>query len=262
MTDGITIDSTTGQITEPLTEQDCIIDQFSRYAREAGVRLRDLFREMERLPMLGWTELSDRKRSGILDDWEQAKKEGWNKTNWQKHQRLYTVVMEIRRILKLATMPTLTDKQVNREATGGKSQMPSWVLPPDTPPAWVSFLESQHPGIVSSTGSIPFGQRFVQIRLTEWPTCLTCENLAIVTPEGGWCEFCSEPVEPSNRVYDIWDHRIADEYGMYPEEWTIGQPSAQWAQAIPERMMIYGLEVTVWEITAEMEELESAETDD
>jgi len=224
------IDNETGEIvtlTEGLLEtpEQAIRDQFNRYSREAGIKLRDLFRETDSL------------------------QEG--------EPRLEENVQEVRRILNLATDNRLDDKQVNRQATGGKSLMPSWVLPEDTPPAWAAFLSTQFPDVVSDTGSLGMGQRYVQVRWIKWPKCKDCEypmRITITSPE---CFGCRDERVDGRKYVSIWATRIANENGRYPEEWTgCDKPTGWIANIAPEYMDIHGLKVSVWEITVSLEELD------
>jgi hypothetical protein len=225
------IDNETGEIVAdvtqglPPTPEEMIRDKFTRYSREAGVRLRDLLRTPE--------------------------DEG--------------AVQEVRRILHLATDSTLDDKQVNRQATGGKSLMPAWVLPEGTPPAWASFLESQFPEAVSGTGSLGMGQRYVQVRSIVWPGCKHCGELLAIDPDYltciyDGCKCCLKPATVDGRIHGtLWATRVADEHGRYPMEWTLGAKPTEWIEGIaPETMDIHGLKVSVWEITVRLEELDAA----
>ena len=225
------IDNNTGEIVAeetqglPATAEEAIRDKFNRYSREAGVRLRDLLREADSRPQDG------------LDE----------------------VVQEVRRILNLATDSALDDRQVNRQATGGKSLMPAWILPGNTPPAWAAFLESQFPDAVSSTGSLGLGQRYVQVRLIVWPKCPVCkkDDDVAIFPEGPMCVTCGTQKMDGRLHFSIWSTRVADEYGRYPLEWAEGPKPTEWIEGIaPEAMDIHGLKVSVWEVTVKLEELD------
>jgi hypothetical protein len=220
---GETVDVTEGL---PETAEKAVRDQFNRYSREAGVRLRDLFREVDSLP----------------PDDSQAQ------------------VQEIRRILNLATDSTLDDKQVNRQATGGKSLMPAWVLPEDTPPAWAAFLANQFPDAVSGTGSLGMGQRYVQVRWIKWPKCPICQkekDSVGIFSEGPICVTCGTMRMDGRLHFSTWATRVADEHGRYPPEWTEGPKPAEWVEGIaPEYMDIHGLKVSVWEVAVKLEELD------
>jgi len=228
------VDHETGEIVEvkeglPETPEKAIRDQFNRFAREAGVRLRDLFREVDLLPRRG--------------------------------PRFEESMQEIRRILNLATDTKLDDKQVNRQATGGKSLMPAWVLPEDTPPAWANFLASQFPDVVSDTGSLGMGRRYVQVRLIIWPKCSRCggtdDEMQISLYYGPTCPGCGNSKVDGRYHYNVWEIRVADENGQYPEEWTECDKPTEWIENIaPEYMDIHGLKVSVWEITVPLEELD------
>jgi len=173
--------------------------------------------------------------------------------------RLEETTQEIRRILHLATDSQLDDKQVNRQATGGKSLMPNWVLPEDTPPAWAAFLSSQFPDVVSDTGSLGMGQRYVQIRWIKWPKCKECDGLyeMVATSSGPWCGNCENTDVDGRYHFSIWTTRVADEHGRYPEEWTEGEKPTAWIEGkAPEYMDIHGLKVSVWEVAVKLEELD------
>lgn len=173
-----------------------------------------------------------------------------------------TDVQEIQRVLGLATDPELDDKQVNRQATGGKSLMPSLVLPEDFPPAWTAYLTSQFPDVVSSTGSLGMGQRYVQVRWIKWPKH-NCGDGMVITSSGPWCVQCWNDPEAESDIdvdgrlhFSIWSMRIADERGRYPTEWAECDKPTEWIEGIaPEYMDIHGLKVSVWEITVPLEEL-------
>jgi len=224
------VDHETGEIVEvaeglPETPEKAITEQFNRYSREAGIRLRDLFREADHL--------------------------------CPAEQPFAEKAEEIRRILHLATDSQLDDKQVNRQATGGKSLMPSWVLPEDTPPAWAAFLSTQFPDVVSDTGSLGMGQRYVQVRWIKWPTCPKCGNWMVVSYEYPYCVRCLNDKVDGRYHNSIWATRVADENGRYPEEWTGCDKPTEWiANIAPEYMDIHGLKVSVWEITVSLEELD------
>ena len=234
------VDHDTGEITDsteglPETAEKAIRDQFNRYSREAGIRLRDLFRETDSL------------------------QEG--------ESRLAETAQEIRRILHLATSD-LDDRQVNRQATGGKSLMPSWVLPEDTPPAWAAFLSSQFPDVVSDTGSLGMGQRYVQVRWIKWPKCTRCNpdwnQVLSIAPEThvslGVCKCleCGSERLDGRSYISIWATRVADEYGRYPEEWEQCDKPTEWiANIAPEYMDIHGLKVSVWEVAVKLEDLDA-----
>jgi hypothetical protein len=224
------VDNETGEVvidvTEglPATAEDALKDHFNRYSREAGIQLRDLLREVD-----------------VVDD-----------PTGQ--------IEEIRRILRLATDVFLDDKQVNRQATGGKSLMPSWTLPDDTPAAWASFLESQFPDVVSATGSLSMGRRYVQVRWIKWPRCPVCQknkdDVAIFS-EGPMCVLCGTQKMDGRLHFSIWATRVADEHGRYPAEWVEGERPSDWIEGIaPEYMDIHGLKVSVWEVAVPLEELD------
>ena len=229
------VDNDTGEITEitdglPASPEQAVRDSFNRYAREAGVKLRDLLRETD--------TLSPSEPS--FDEKAQ----------------------EVRRILNLATDSGLDDRAVNRQATGGRSLMPAWVLPEDTPPAWASYLSNQFPDVVSDTGSLGMGQRYVQVRLVVWPKH-SCGHNMVITPNGPWCIDCYQNSDGRDTDVDgrlhfsIWSTRIADERGRYPEEWTEGDKPTVWIEGIaPETMDIHGLKVSVWEISVKLEDLD------
>lgn len=219
------VDHDTGEVVAdetqglPATAEGAIKDQFNRYAREAGVQLRDLLREAD--------ATGDEK-----------------------------AVREIRRILNLATDSRLSDKQVNRQATGGKSLMPAWVLPEDTPPAWAAFLANQFPDAVSGTGSLGMGQRYVQVRWIKWPKCKECGDEMAITSHDPACSCGNEEVD-GRLHFSIWATREADEHGRYPVEWTEGPKPTEWIENIaPEYMDIHGLKVSVWEVAVSLEELD------
>lgn len=213
------VDHETGEVVAdatkglPETAEMAIRDQFARYSREAGIRLRDSLREGD--------------------------------------------VQEVQRILDLATDAGLDDKQVNRQATGGKSLMPAWVLPEDTPPAWAAFLSSQFPEAVSGTGSLGMGQRYVQVRCIVWPKCTACGKEMAIAPWGPGCPECLNDVVDGRIHFSIWSTRVADEHGRYPPEWTEGPKPTGWIENIaPETMDIHGLKVSVWEVAVGLEELD------
>jgi len=217
------IDNETGEVVAdveqglPATAEDAICENFNRFSREAGIKLRDLLRE------------------------------GNDK-------------QEIQRILGLATDSTLDDKQVNRQAAGGKSMMPSWVLPDDIPPAWAAYLTSQFPDAVSDTGSLGMGQRYVQVRLIVWPECKRCREAMAITYVGPACPFCGEEELDGRLHFSLWSTRIADERGHYPTEWAECDKPTEWIEGIaPEYMDIHGLKVSVWEVAVALEELEGRE---
>ena len=206
----------------PATAEDALRDSFNRYSREMGIKLRDLFREAGGLP---------------ADEQE-------------------PVIEEIRRILNLAASD-LDDKQVNRQATAGKSLMPPLVLPDDTPPAWVSYLTSQFPDVVSATGSLVMGQRYVQVRCIVWPKCKLCDREMSIYSTGPLCHHCGFDEIDGRVHFSVWSTRIANENGRYPEEWTEGPKPTDWIAGIaPETMDIHGLKVSVWEIAVSLEELD------
>ena len=219
------VDHETGEIVEvteglPATAEDALKDHFNRYSREAGIQLRDLLREVD-----------------IVDD-----------PTGQ--------IDEIRRILRLATDVSLDDKQVNRQATGGKSLMPSWTLPDDTPPAWASFLESQFPDVVSATGSLGMGRRYVQVRWIKWPKCKGCGDEMAISSHGPVCPFCENEEVDGRLHFSLWSMRVADEHGRYPAEWVGGDRPSDWIEGIaPEYMDIHGLKVSVWEVSVPLEEI-------
>ena len=252
------VDSETGElitIEDGLlpTPQDVLMNQFSRYAREAGVKLRDLLAEVNQLPYVMWGQLSGWQKEGYLEDAKKAKDLGWDKKRYEEHRALYQTISEIRRILDLAADPILSDKQVNRQATGGKSTMPPWVLPEDVPPAWASYLEGQFPGVVSSTGSTAMGMRLVQVRRLDWPRCPSCEGATSVGPRGPFCTECGHDVTNSNHV-STWSKRVANENGRYPQRWDeTEQPS--WKLGAAEEVDVHGLKVAVWELAVELDEL-------
>ena len=223
------VDHETGEIgvvTEglPATPEEAIRDSFNRYAREAGVKLRDLLRE-----------------SDLLCPAEQPFQEK---------------ASEVRRILNLATDTGLDDRAVNRQATGGKSLMPAWVLPEDTPPAWASYLANQFPDVVSDTGSLGMGQRYVQVRWIKWPKCKVCDGEMVIESEGPFCPKCNIAELDGRYHFSIWSTRIADEHGRYPVEWTEGDKPTAWIEGIaPEYMDIHGLKVSVWEVVVRLEDL-------
>jgi len=166
-------------------------------------------------------------------------------------------VEEVRRILDLATDSKLDDKQVNRQAAGGKSLMPAWTLPEDAPPAWAAYLTSQFPDAVSDTGSLGMGRRYVQVRLVVWPECKECKEAMAITYVGPACPFCGNEELDGRLHFSLWSTRIADEHGRYPEEWTEGPKPTEWISGIaPETMDIHGLKVSVWEVTVRLEELD------
>jgi len=224
------VDHETGEIEEvtqglPSTPEEAVRDSFNRYAREAGVRLRDLLRETDTL--------------------------------CPAEQPFQDRAQEVRRILNLATDSGLDDRAVNRQATGGKSLMPAWVLPEDTPPAWAAYLSNQFPDVVSDTGSLGMGQRYVQVRLIVWPKCKVCDAEMVIEPEGPFCPQCNIDLVDGRYHCSIWSTRIADEHGRYPEEWTEGDKPTAWIGGIaPETMDIHGLKVSVWEVVVKLEDLD------
>jgi hypothetical protein len=224
------VDNETGEIvvaTEglPETPEKAIAEQFNRYSREAGIRLRDLFREADHL--------------------------------CPAEQPFEEKAEEIRRILHLATDSQLDDKQVNRQATGGKSLMPSWVLPEDTPPAWAAFLSTQFPDVVSDTGSLGMGQRYVQVRWIKWPKCKVCDGEMVIESAGPFCPPCSTADTDGRLHFSLWAKRVADERGHYPADWEECEKPVDWiANIAPEYMDIHGLKVSVWEIAVSLEELD------
>ena len=227
------IDNETGEITEiteglPATPEQAVRDNFNRYAREAGVKLRDLLRET--------SSLSPAEPS------------------------FHEKAQEVRRILNLATDSGLDDRAVNRQATGGRSLMPAWVLPEDTPPAWASYLSNNFPDVVSDTGSLGMGMRYVQVRLIVWPKCKECGEPMVIAPEYPLCIMCGDSdgcIVDGRYHFSLWSTRIADEHGRYPVEWTEGDKPTAWIEEIaPETMDIHGLKVSVWEITVKLEDLD------
>lgn len=268
--DELIIDHETGEIDTspdaqrglPCSSEQAIIGYFNRFGREAGVKLRDLLEQLDHLPLVYWDRLLEYKQEGYLEDEDRAANElGWDRESYKDNRRLYEVISEIRRILDLASTPTLTAKQVNRQATGGKSVMPEWVLPDDTPPEWRAYLTAQYPDRVSDTGSTAMGQRRVQVRLTVWPLCKYDRGIMGVTPEGYICSECggttpAESFKGKVFVKDIWQYRIADEFGHYKEEWTVSEEEPEWQLGIAQTMDIFGLPVSLWEITVPLEELD------
>ena len=225
------IDNDTGEVEEvtqglPATPEEAVRDSFNRYAREAGIKLRDLLRQTDTL-------------SPAEPPFQEA-------------------ASEVRRILNLATDSGLDDRAVNRQATGGRSLMPAWVLPEDTPPAWAAYLANQFPDVVSDTGSLGMGQRYVQVRLIVWPSCPKCGNIwMVIGREYPYCVRCLNDKVDGRRHASIWSTRIADEHGRYPVEWTEGDKPTAWIDGIaPESMDIHGLKVSVWEITVTLEDLD------
>jgi len=258
--DVLTIDQDTGEIVGdddglPATPEDAILDTFGRYAREAGVKLRDLLRDLKKLPYIEWGDLLGYQREGLLDNVDLAAREGWDAQDIQERRKLYKVVTEIRRILDLATSPMLSDKEVNREATGGKSTMPQWVLPNDAPPAWVSYLTQQYPEAVSGTQSPPIGRRAVQVRLTEWPKCRSCNTVMAVGYRGLLCPDCGGR-SASKKTATSWEMRVSGDNGHYPDAWKeCGRPSFV-DRGMPEVMDIKGLGVSLWEVWVDLDELD------
>lgn len=231
------VDHETGEVVVDATEgllptaEEAIRDSFNRFSREAGVKLRNLFREANTYAYTSWDLLAERDAA-------------------------YPIVTEIRRILNLATSAK-DDKQVNREAVGGKSMMPTWVLPEDTPPAWASYLANQFPDAVSDTSSLSFGKRYVQVRLIVWPKCKLCTNEMAIYSTGPLCPHCGWDELDGRYHFSIWSTRIADENGRYPDEWTEGDKPTEWiGRSVPEVMDIHGLKVSVWEVTVDLEELD------
>jgi len=55
---------------------------------------------------------------------------------------------------------------------------------------------------------------------------------------------------------EIWQYRVADEYGHYPAGWILGEP--KWKRGTSEQMDLFGLEVSLWEISVDLEELDDA----
>ena len=223
------VDHDTGEIEEvtqglPATPEEAVRDSFNRYAREAGVKLRDLLRETD---LLVPAEPSFQEKAS-----------------------------EVRRILNLAIDRGLDDRAVNRQATGGRSLMPAWVLPEDTPPAWAAYLAGQFPDVVSDTGSLGMGQRYVQVRWIKWPKCKVCDGEMVIESEGPFCPKCSIAELDGRYHFSIWSTRIADEHGRYPAEWTEGDKPTAWIEGIaPEYMDIHGLKVSVWEVAVRLEDL-------
>jgi len=243
--------------------QDALLQGFSRFAREAGVKLRDLLRQLDNLPRVYWDRLVEYQQEGYLDSEDLAANElGWDRQAYTENRHLYSTIVEIRRILELAANPSLKDKQVNRQATGGKPTMPPLVLPEDFDPQWAALLESQYPEMVSRTGSLSFGQRMVQIRKTVWPICTYDDGVMGITPIGYICSECGGTTPATSRrkmvTTEAWEHRIADEYGHYPNEWTRG-PEPKWQRGTSEQMDLFGLSVSMWEISVELEELDDAD---
>lgn len=275
--DDLVIDHETGEVDTspdaqkglPSSPEQAIIEYFNRFGREAGVKLRDLLGQLDHLPLVYWDRLLEYRQEGYLEDEDRAANElGWDRESYKDNRRLYETVSEVRRILDLASTPSLTAKQVNRQATGGKSVMPEWVLPDDAPPEWRAYLTAQYPDKVSATGSTPMGQRHVQVRLTVWPICKICVNSASyegimgITPDGYICSDCggTTPVVTTKgkmRTKKIWQYRIADEYGHYKEEWTESEQS-KWELGIAQTMDVFGLPISLWEISLSLEELDES----
>jgi len=240
------IDHETGEVVADVTEgfpataEEAVRDSFNRFSREAGVRLRNLFREADRYFACSWDTLQ------------------LCPTRTNEEEELINIVTEIRRILNLATSAK-DDKQVNREAVGGKSMMPAWVLPEDTPPAWASYLANQFPDAVSNTSSLSFGKRYVQVRCIVWPKCKDCGEPMVIAPEYPLCIMCGDSDDRVDKRYHFstWETRIADENGKYPEGWTTRDKPTEWVnRSVPEVMDIHGLKVSVWEIAVDLEELD------
>ena len=256
------VDAETGEVLEerreglPATVEECLECHFNRYARGAGRRLRDLFREVNRLPVVVWDTLVGYKGDGYLDDEILALKEmSWGKQDFANHRALYKGVNEIRRILDLATSPTLDDRQVNREATGGKSLMPTWTLPPDTPPAWQSLLKQEYPDAISDTGSLPMGQRYVQIRYEEWPRCRSCNTVMAVGYSSLHCPECGGK-GAKGTVATKWSWRIGDEHGRYKNGWKSGIKPKIVERGTPEVLELNGLRVEMFEVAADLDEID------
>ena len=223
------VDNETGEIEKvtqglPASPEEAVRDSFNRYAREAGVKLRDLLRKTDTLS--------------------------------PAEPPFHEAASEVRRILNLATDSGLDDRAVNRQATGGRSLMPAWVLPEDTPPAWAAYLANQFPDVVSDTGSLGMGMRYVQVRLIVWPKH-KCGWVMTIDPDGPWCPDCEARDTDGRYHLSIWSTRVADEHGRYPEEWTEGDKPTAWIEGIaPETMDIHGLKVSVWEVTVKLEDLD------
>jgi hypothetical protein len=230
------VDHETGEATEileglPSTAEDALKEHFNRYSRQMGVMLRDLFKEVNDYPYVPWDEM-------------------------QGDHPAYKAMSEIRRLCGLAANPTLDDSQVNRQATQGKSLMPSWVLGEPPPPAWEAFLTQQFPDAVSATGSLGMGKRYVQVRQVQWPTCKICDGEMVIESAGPFCPKCRHAEVDGRLHFSIWSTRVADEYGRYPKEWTGGDRPSEWIKTAPEVMDIHGLKVSVWETTVDLEELD------
>lgn len=249
---------------------DALLHDFSRFAREAGVKLRDLLRQLNNLPRVYWDRLVEYQQGGYLDSEDLAANElDWDRQTYVDNRHLYETILEIRRILELAASPHLSNKQVNRQATGGKPTLPSLVLPEDFDPQWAAFLESGYPEIVSRTGSLSLGQRMVQVRRTVWPICKTCvgiedyASIMGITPAGYICSDCggTSPVftvQGKMRTVMVWEQRVADEYGHYPQEWTRTEEEPVWERGVSEQMDLFGLAISMWEIAVDLEELDDA----
>lgn len=261
------LDAETGELVESeqglaANPEDALLHDFSRFAREAGVKLRDLLRQLDNLPRIYWNRLVEYQHEGYLDSEDLAANElGWDRQTYTENRHLYSTILEIRRILELAASPHLTDRQVNRQATAGKPTLPPLVLPEDFDPQWAAFLESGYPEIVSRTGSLSFGQRMVQIRRTIWPVCTYDNGVMGITPIGYICSECGGTTPATSKgkmvTTETWEHRIADEYGHYPNEWTQG-PEPKWQRGTSEQMDLFGLSVSMWETAVDLEELDNA----
>lgn len=241
----------------PRTVQECLECHFNRYARAAGRKLRDLFREIRELPDIDWNTLLAYKEAGYLDDEILALKEkSWGRKEFADHRSRYEKVREVRRVLELATSPSLDNKQVDREATGGKSLMPTWTLPPDTPPAWQSLLKQEYPDVISDTGSLTMGQRYVQVRYTEWPRCRSCNTVMAIGIDRLYCPDCNGR-SAGSRVATQWAWRVADEHGRYKSGWFTGRKPSIAERGTPEVLELNGLRVEMYEVTADLDEIDT-----